>query len=112
MDVFAQLADLSPAIRYIAIYQGGELRTWQREAINGASSHESDRYEELLVNPTLLTLAKQRGDIDCGGLNFLLVRYGNFYQLVRHLNDGHISICIDPAADPLQLEAKLTDLLG
>ena len=42
-----------------------------------ASGLESDRYEELLVNPTLLTLATQRGNIDCGGLKYLIVRYGN-----------------------------------
>ena len=32
-----------------------------------------DRYEELLVNPTLLTLAGQRGDIDYGGLRCLVL---------------------------------------
>ncbi|HEX6048536.1 MAG TPA: hypothetical protein VFZ21_04685 [Gemmatimonadaceae bacterium] len=34
----------------------------------------ADRYEELIVNPTLITLTKQRGDIDCGGLEFLVIR--------------------------------------
>ena len=40
------------------------------------------RYEELLVNPTLLELTRQRGNIDCGGLEYLVIRYGNFFQLV------------------------------
>jgi hypothetical protein len=31
---------------------------------------------KLLVNPTLVMLAKQRGDIDCGELDFVLVGSG------------------------------------
>ena len=32
------------------------------------------------MNPTLLTLARQRGGIDCGGLDDLVVAYGSFFQ--------------------------------
>jgi hypothetical protein len=31
---------------------------------------------KLLVNPTLVMLAKQRGNIDCGELDFVLVGSG------------------------------------
>lgn len=92
---------LSPDIRYVALYRAGELATRQRQAISGASASESDRYEELLVNPTLLKLAKQRGDIDCGGARFVVVGYGNFHQLVIALPDGHASICFELGANPL-----------
>ena len=68
-----------------------------------ASSTGSDKYEELIVNPTILTLVKQRGDIDCGGAKFVLIRYGNFYQLVAPIKNGHVSVCIEPHADPLNL---------
>ena len=111
MDVFATLSAISPDIRYIAIYQDGDLRMWQRDAISDTSSSESDRYEELLVNPTLLKLAQQRGDIDCGGLDYLLVRYGSFFQLVRTIKRGHVSICIDAAADPIKLEEDLRSII-
>ena len=50
---------LSPNIRYVAVY-----------------------------NPTLLTLLTQRGDIDCGGMRFVLIRYGNFFEYVAPIAVG------------------------
>ncbi|TAL78796.1 MAG: hypothetical protein EPN88_01930 [Bacteroidetes bacterium] len=83
----------------MAIYTDNELITKQRESISDNSSYESDKYEELIVNPTLLTLARQRGNIDCGGLDFLIISYGNFNQVIKEINRGHISICLDKKAD-------------
>ncbi|MBB5341103.1 hypothetical protein [Tunturiibacter gelidoferens] len=91
-DTIDQIFAVAPAIRYVALYRQGHLTSRQRSAISGASASESDRYEELFVNPTLLTLARQRGNLDCGGAKFVLVGYGNFYQLVLDLPDGHASI--------------------
>jgi hypothetical protein len=45
---------------------------------------------------------KQRGNIDCGGARFLVVRYGNFYQLVIDLPGGHVSVCFELTANPLK----------
>ncbi|HTD61663.1 MAG TPA: hypothetical protein VK679_13515, partial [Gemmatimonadaceae bacterium] len=73
---------VSPVVRYVATYNHGELTSKSRPNRAGASSAESDRYEELIVNPTLLTLVTQRGNIDVGGLKFVLIRYGRLYQLV------------------------------
>jgi hypothetical protein len=70
------LFDLSPQVRYVAIYSHGQLSLRQRTELSLASAPESDRYEELLVNPTILTLTRQRGEIDCGGLDYVVVRYG------------------------------------
>jgi len=97
------ILSLSENIRYVAIYNHGELVTSSRSGTAGASSSESDKYEELIVNPTILTLVKQRGNIDCGGAEFVLIRYGNFYQIVMPIAKGHISICVEPHADPLKL---------
>ena len=69
-----QLFQLSDSIRYVAVSKNGQLEARSKSNILGASSSESDRYEELLVNPTLLKLTSQRGDIDCGGLDYVLVR--------------------------------------
>lgn len=88
-------------VRYVAIRSGGKLWMHERAQLHDASSSESDRYEELIVNPTLLTLVGQRGDIDCGGAQFVLIRYGNFFQFVAPLADGHISIGMEPDCDPL-----------
>jgi hypothetical protein len=52
------------------------------------------------VNPTLLTLATQRGNIDCGGLRYLIVGYGHFHQLVVPSPAGHVSIAFELGANP------------
>jgi len=47
---------LSKDIRYVATYSDGELASSVKQGIEGASSTDSDKYEELIVNPTVLTL--------------------------------------------------------
>jgi hypothetical protein len=106
-----EVFSLSQSIRYVAIYRNGQLTSASKPDTQGASSSESDKYEELIVNPALLTLAKQRGEIDCGGARFVLVRYGNFYQLVVPTSSGHVSICIEPEANPLDLWNPINALL-
>jgi hypothetical protein len=95
------LFNLSLQVRYVAVYRHGELSLRQRPHLSLASAPESDRYEELLVNPTLLTLTRQRGDIDCGGLSYVVVRYGNFFQFVVPTESGHVSVAFEPDADPI-----------
>jgi hypothetical protein len=92
---------VSAAVRYVALYRAGKLTTRQRSDLTKTSAAESDRYEELFVNPALLTLVRQRGNLDCGGASFLLVRYGNFYQWICDLPDGHLSVCLEPTSNPL-----------
>jgi hypothetical protein len=109
---FDELFAVSPAIRYVAFADGQDVTMRQREGIEEASSSESDRFEELLVNPTLLTLARQRGEIDCGGLEFVVVGYGNFRQLVVPLDAGHVSIAFELDADPLDHVAAVRSVLA
>jgi hypothetical protein len=106
------LFTLSSDIRYVALRIGNDLDIQQRQGIQESSSSESDRYEELLVNPTLITLATERGQIDCGGLEFIVIRYGNFFQLVHPVKAGHISIAIEPGGDPLSLVASIRHILN
>jgi hypothetical protein len=80
------------SVRYVAVYLDGALRMRERAGLAGASTSESDRYEELLVNPALLTLATQRGQIDCGGLAYLLIRYGNFFTFIQPIARGHVNV--------------------
>jgi hypothetical protein len=91
---------ISPDIRYVATAHGQQVQTQSRPDLHNASSSDSDRYEELLVNPTLLTLATQRGDIDCGGLRYLIVGYGHFQQLVIPGPGGHVSVAFELGANP------------
>jgi hypothetical protein len=102
---------LGEAVRYVAVYRHGQLEMRSRDGTAGASSPESDRYEELLVNPTLLKLASQRGDIDCGGLESLLVRYGNFYTYVLPTPWGHVSVGIESDADAIGLGRQIADVV-
>lgn len=106
-EIFA----ISDDVRYVAIYRDGQLESKSKENAQGASSSESDRYEELLVNPTMLKLAAQRGNIDCGGLAYLLVRYGNFFQFILPAPWGHVSVCIDTRGDPIAIGLKVNSLL-
>jgi len=106
-----KIFSLSQNVRYVAIYRDGKLETRSKEGTVDASGSESDRYEELLVNPTLLTLAIQRGNIDCGGLEYLIIRYGNFFQFVLPKPWGHVSVCIEKNADPVAIGLKVKSLL-
>ena len=98
-------------IRYVAIYQNAELTFKQRKQTSDSSSSETDKYEELLVNPTLLTIARQRGNIDCGGLRFIILGYGNYYQLVKEIKNGHISICLEKNVDLTIVPEKIFEFL-
>ena len=68
-EVFA----ISPDVRYVAVAHGQQVDVRSRPGLRHASGNDSDRYEELLVNPALLVLTTQRGNIDCGGLRYLIV---------------------------------------
>jgi hypothetical protein len=87
-------------VRYVAVYRKGRLQMRQRPGLRGASSSESDKYEELIVNPTLLKLVTQRGEIDCGGVKFVVIRYGNFFQTVFPVPDGHVGVGLETTANP------------
>lgn len=106
-EIFA----ISDDVRYVAIYRDGQLESKSKGNTQGTSSSESDRYEELLVNPTLLKLAAQRGNIDCGGLDYLLIKYGNFFQFVLPIYWGHVSVCIEKNAEPIAIGMKVKSLL-
>jgi hypothetical protein len=102
-DILQRILTISSSIRYVAIYYGGALVSAARPDLANASSSESDKYEELLVNPTLLTLSRQRGNIDCGGLDWLLIRYGAFFEFVAPLDQGHVSVGLEATSDPVSL---------
>ena len=45
----------------------------------------------------------KRGEIDCGGLDYLVVAYGNFFQLVLPIEGGHVSVAIERSQSPTEL---------
>ncbi len=102
---------ISQSIRYVAIYVNGKLLSSERPNLQNSSSSDSDRYEELIVNPTLLKLVIQRGNIDCGGAKFVIIRYGSFYEFVMPFLDGHLSVGIELNADVLKIISSIQDLI-
>jgi hypothetical protein len=105
-----KIFSIASDVRYVAIYRDGKLETQTKDNTEGASSSESDKYEELIANPVMLKAATQRGNIDCGGLEFLLVRYGNFFQFILPTSWGHVSVCIEKNADPIAIGNKVKAL--
>ncbi|MEM7416651.1 MAG: hypothetical protein AAF389_14190 [Gemmatimonadota bacterium] len=107
------LLESDDAFRYVAVHDGVEVVTVVQEGSADQSSVETDRYEELLVNPTVLTILERRGDIDCGGLEFVVIRYGHFFQVIRRLTPvGHVSVAVDPDGDPLRASERIREAIG
>ncbi|MFI5154386.1 MAG: hypothetical protein ACHQET_13690 [Chitinophagales bacterium] len=94
---------ISNSIRYVAMYADGQLISSERPGIENTSSSESDKYEELIVNPTLLKLVTQRGNIDCGGADWVIIRYGSFFEFVMPMKNGHISVGLELDADLMKI---------
>jgi hypothetical protein len=85
----------SKNVRYVAVYLDGNLTLKPRAEMQPLGSDESDRYEEIIVNPTLLKLVTQRGNIDCGGCKYVIVHYGNFFAFIYPLLNGHVTVSFE-----------------
>lgn len=116
MQLIDRVMALGAAVRYAALAHGADIVTRLRPDLKAGdgttSSSETDRYEELLVNPAILLLTTRRGEIDCGGLDHLIVGYGNFHQLILPVADGHLSVAIEHNADPRAFIAPLHRLIA
>jgi hypothetical protein len=113
-DVREAIFALGTHIRYVAFGEGQQITTTQRQGVARASEQGSDFYEELVVNPTLLTLTRQRGELDCGGLRHIVIGYGNFHQVVMPLpgGAGHVSVSVELHVNPSEVAAKIAELLA
>ena len=113
-DLRQAIFALGPHVRYVAFGDGQDVSTAQRDGLAGASAEGSDFFEELIVNPALLTLARQRGELDCGGLRHVIVGYGNFDQVVMPGpgGQGHVSVCVERDADAGEVAERVAALLA
>ena len=105
-DVADAFFALSPLVRYVALLRGN-VDGWGSTRTLAASASETDRYEELLVNPAVLTLLRRRGELDCGGLDHVWIRYGNFWTGLFPLGDGHLNVGLEPSAVPTELVGQI-----
>ena len=103
---------LSPKVRYVAVLRDKDLRLRERPGLSGASASETDRYEELLVNPAVLTLLRRRGELDCGGLDHVWIRYGNFWTGLFPTAEGHVNVGLEPDAVPTELVDRIRAALA
>jgi hypothetical protein len=59
----------------------------------------------------VLTLLNARGEIDSGGLDDVLVRYRRFFQFIRAVPQGHVSVAFEPDADVQTLAGQINAIL-
>lgn len=106
-DIADRLFQRFPAVRYVALLQGKDLALHARPSLKDASAAETDRFEELWVNPAVLNLLQRRGDLDCGGLDHLWIRYGSFWTGLFPIPGGHLNVGLEPDAVPADFEAGI-----
>lgn len=99
------------AIGYVALCSGQEVLLRIAPGLVSTTTEETNFYEELLVNPTLLKLASQRANLDCEGLRYIAIGYGTFVQLIMLMKDGHVSIGVSRKANTGELAARVQSLL-
>jgi len=106
-----EVFELDPGIRYLAVNQQGEIvETAQRRPSHNPA--ETDRMEELLVNPAILELSKRRGDLDLDGVRYIVIQYGLQYQAVFNYRNGHVSVGIESDSDAIAVVTKVLRHLG
>lgn len=107
------LFPLDPDIRYVAVNQAGAITEMeQRAEWPSLNPPETDRMEELLVNPLLLDAAKRRGDLDLDGVRHVIVRYGVQYQVILPYRQGHVSVGVQPGAEVARIAERVAAALA
>ena len=107
------LFPLNREIRYVAVNQGGAIvEMEQRAEWPSYNPPETDRLEELVVNPIILELARRRGELDLGGIRYVILRYGMQYQVLFPYEAGHVSIGVELKTDPVEIATKVAERLA
>jgi hypothetical protein len=108
-SIAAALLDAFEQIRCVAVRDGERVDSHLRSA---GTVGELDRHEELFVNAGLLSLARERGAFDGGGLEYVVVAYGDYVQLLLELGERrHAAITFAAGSDPIEhLPAVLSAL--
>jgi hypothetical protein len=107
-----RLFRMEPKIRYVAVNRFGRIvEMAQSPSHPSYNSCETDRIEELIVNPVVLELAARRGNLDMEGIRYVVIRYGTQYQLLMPYREGHLSVGVEKQDDPLEIARKITAAL-
>jgi hypothetical protein len=110
----ALIADLFAlgGIGYVALGSGPEVLMRAAPGLVTTTTERSNFFEELLVNPTLLKLAGQRGRLDCGGLDHIAVGYGDFTEVILSMADGHVSLGVGRKAAVRDVAKRAHEVLA
>jgi hypothetical protein len=107
-----RLFRLDRRIRYVALNQNGQIEEMRQSVLHPSlNPGETDRIEELIVNPIVLEIAARRGNLDMGGIRYVVIRYGTQYQLLLPYRDGHLSIGVNLEDDPNDIARKVAGAL-
>jgi hypothetical protein len=107
-----RLFSLEPKIRYVAVNQSGRIVEMEQSAKHPSyNPPETDRMEELVVNPTVLEITSRRGNIDMDGIRYVVIRYGTQYQLIMPYAEGHLSVGVELEDDPVEIASKVVAAL-
>jgi hypothetical protein len=102
-----------PSVRYVAVNQRGRITEMeQRREWSTLNPSETDRLEELIVNPVILEAATRRGNLDLDGVRAVIVRYGLLDEVVLPFADGHVSIGVQQGGDPVRIAEKAAVVLA
>lgn len=108
-----ELFALDPHVRYVASNQARRLVLMkQNPRWPSYNDDETDRMEELVVNPVVVELTRRRGELDLGGMQYVAIRYGVQYQLVVPFGEGHVSVGVEHEADIAGVASKVLEHLG
>jgi hypothetical protein len=109
----SRLFAVDPHIRYVAVNRSGAITEMEQSAVWPTSNApETDRMEELIVNPIVLEAVRRRGNLDLGGVRHVTIRYGAVYQVIVPIEDGHVSVGVDPSGDVEGVAAKVESALS
>ena len=107
------LFPLDPKIRYVAANQAGRISEMeQRPEWPSHNPQDTDRMEELFVNPIVLEATRRRGDLDLDGVRFVVIRYGKQYQVILPFRAGHVSVGVEASADVVEVAGKVAQALA
>jgi len=107
-DLAKRLFALDPNIRYVAVVQSGQITAMtQNPQLPTSNPHETDRFEETLVNPVILQLAVYRGNLDMDGTRYVVIRYGTMFELIFPYLQGHLSVGVELSANATQVAEKI-----
>lgn len=98
-------------VGYVALESAGQVLMRTAPELVSDTTPETNFYEELLVNPTLVKLVSQRAQLDCGGLRYIAIGYGHFMQFVMPTRTGHISIGVPRGTQPAEFADRVQNIL-